>query len=155
MEMISQDICPAHWTELHDEEKFKASLELFAEQQPFLFAYILSRATSDPEANRVEREEVFFLGLGIYRRFLKQGQPLIEVGEAMIESRETANASVMRSASEADIDKILKGYGQELLLAEVVLFLLGTQEINGEISGDEDFLADLIHCKTLIDCLDQ
>ncbi len=155
MEMFRQDISPSLWHELHNEETFKVSLKVFADQQPFLFAYILSRATSDPEAALIERDEIFYLGTAIYQRFLKQGNPLIEVDEGTIEAREAINSSLMQSSSEADIGRLLTGYGQELLLAQVVLFLLETQEKNGETSGDKEFLSDLLCCKTLIDCLDQ
>ncbi len=157
MKPISQETIDSLWDELHGEDQklFEATVTEFTEKQPFLLAYILSRATTDPELTNLQRPDIFLLGTAVYHVFASQENPPSLVDEAVIEAKEQANVDLLDSVSEVEMDEIMSKYGQETLFAEVVQYIAQAQDDIGKARDEHEFSMDLLHFKTMIDCLDQ
>ncbi|MEO0471486.1 MAG: hypothetical protein AAF206_17785, partial [Bacteroidota bacterium] len=89
--------------ELENERHFERLMDELSEDQPILFAYLMTMGEND--FNDDEKELMFFLGLVIWQAMLKANPQLPELTEARLEKVREVNLGLLEiSSEEEDVD---------------------------------------------------
>ena len=111
--------------DLEDEHHFERLMDQLSEDQPILFAYLMTMGESD--FNDDEKELMFFLGLVIWQAMLKANPSLKELSETRLEKVQADNVSVLELTTEdpetdleAAFRAMLSNYNQPNLLEYVI-----------------------------------
>mgnify|MGYP006267821657 CR=1 FL=1 len=146
------------WLNNMDDEAFIEKLiDQIAEEQPFLFAYLVAMGEGD--LNEDEHELLLFLGVEIWQMMSKGDQPLGQVSESHLDRLEQSNMQVLESLSgesEAEFLQqlygMLEGYPQPEVLRHVMEVIL---EEETDVVRPSNRGIMIIFLKIVIDCLQE
>lgn len=145
--------------EAHDDAEMQRRFKRFSEQQPFLMAYLL--AGDEEFVEEENRGDLLYLGLMIFEVLTGERGGLPEVGEDPLMEADERNMQLVLSLDEASemhfqeaIERMLEGYNQQPLLTAMLEVLMSGNEDTPELAP-ESVGMNLIHLKTVIDCLDR
>ncbi len=146
------------WLEsLEDESAIEALIDRIAEEQPFLFAYLVTMGEGD--LNEDEQELLLYLGLAVWQMLSRGEQPLSQVSESDLDRLEQENMRLIESLSgdtEAEFlqkaQSMLKDYAQPAILSFV---LESVMEEESEVLRPSNRGIVIVFLKIMIDCLDQ
>jgi hypothetical protein len=158
MQLISTDTVDrmATWLNgLDDERAVEQLIDEIAEEQPFLFAYLMAMGEGD--FSEEEREVLLFLGIGVYQ-MAKQGPEQVPmVTEDHLDRLEQSNMSMLEylsGESEAEFMQAVSGLLVDYPQPEVLRFV-----IESVFEEDEETVRPanqgvlVVFLKIVIDCL--
>jgi hypothetical protein len=162
---------PTHAIELawaqfgnYSAKEAQALAQEMQEQQPYVLIYLL--AASEPEpgtkaAPIADTPGLMELGAVIYRVMADTGGPLRQVTPEQLEAAEQANLAFLEKLDEGPeagwmdaAGELMRTYRQAPLLFSMIEALMAEHEENPELAPDS-VGKNLLHLKTVIDCLDQ
>ena len=162
MKTIPIEVIERHWAALGemDEAQVTAMAERMQTEQPYIMVYLLAAADmeEDPEADSSQLMEI---GGGIWYVISQVKPGLRMVTDKELEAAESANFEFLQKLDdgpEAQLQtagqSMFQSYNQMPLLGLAIEALMEGNEDCPELA-QESIGLDLIHLKTVIDCLDQ
>ncbi len=140
---------------MDDEDFIEKLIDQIAEEQPFVFAYLVAMGEGD--LNEDEQELLLFTGVSIWQMMTKGGQTISQVSEEHLDRLEQVNMQILESLSgesEADflreVQGLLDGYAQPAVL-EYVLETILEDEADVVLPSNRGIM--IIFLKIVIDCL--
>ena len=161
MNTISGKIIDRTWKRTNEatEEEGQRLLDVMAKQQPFVVAYLM--AVEETLMGEEERGQLILIGLILWQIVSAEKPDLRQITMDDLEAAETHNLKFleeMDAGSEMDhmagLQNLLATYNQVPLFTVVIEALMGGDEENPELAGENIGLA-LLHLKSVLDCLDQ
>ena len=145
--------------EAADDAEMQRRFKRFSEEQPFLMAYLL--AGDEEFVEEENRGDLLYLGLMIFETLSGERGGLPRVGEDPLMEADELNMQMVLSLDEASemqfqqaVERMLEGYNQQPLLTAMLEVLMSGNEETPELAP-ESVGMNLIHLKTMIDCLDR
>lgn len=161
MNTISGKIIDRTWKRTNEatEEEGQRLLDVMAKQQPFVVAYLM--AVEETLMGEEERGQLILIGLILWQIVSAEKPDLRQITMDDLEAAETHNLKFLKemdAGSEMDhmagLQNLLATYNQVPLFTVVIEALMGGDEENPELAGENIGLA-LLHLKSVLDCLDQ
>jgi hypothetical protein len=161
MNTISGKIIDRTWKRTNEatEEEGRRLLDVMAKQQPYVVAYLM--AVEETLMGENERGQLILIGLILWQIVSAEKPDLRQITMDDLEAAETRNLKFleeMEAGSEMDhmagLQNLLATYNQVPLFTVVIEALMGGDEENPELAGENVGLA-LLHLKSVLDCLDQ
>ena len=142
-----------------EEDKLQPLFARFAEEQPFLMTYLL---VGDEEFVEEEsRGDLLYLGLMVYQILSNEHGGLPTAPEDVVIEADDANMQMLSGleessemAFEAAIEKMIANFNQLHVLGAMLEILMTGNEETPDLAP-ESIGMNLIHLKTVIDCLDR
>lgn len=116
-----------------------------------LFAYVMSRASNDPEGETLNRSAILALGLVLFELLGQADRPPITEDE--VEAAEDINAELGEKMGDDLADHLFSNHPQKALVAEVVSLLSEVSTEEPDTSAEDTFSRDVLVMLTVIDLL--
>ena len=141
------------WSELGTlpDDLLKPLIDRLAQEQPMIFAYVMSRASNDPEGETLNRSAILALGLVLFDLLCQADRPPITEDE--IEAAEDINAALGEKMGDDLADHLFSNHPQKTLVAEVVSLLSEVSTEEPGTSAEDTFSRDVLVMLTVIDLL--
>jgi len=161
---ISGKIIDRKWKRLNQatEEDTQRFIDEMARSQPFILAYLMAvEETLRGEKEAEERGGLLLLGVMLWQVLSAEQPDLRKVTIEELEQAEKANLKFieeLEAGSEMDytnaLTNLMETYNQTPLLLVVIEALMGGNDEEPELA-QESIGLELLHLKTVLDCLDQ
>lgn len=163
MKQIPLEVIDQHWDQLNhlNEEQTRALGLRMQEEQPYVLVYLLAAQDAGEEESDSDEGRVMELGAVIWHIMSTVRPGLRQVTDRDLDGAEAANVRFLEQLDagpevrfEQASASLFASYNQMPLLGAVLEALMADQEETPELA-DDNVGIDLLHLKTVIDCLDQ
>ena len=142
-----------------EEDKLQPLFARFSAEQPFLMTYLL---VGDEEFVEEEnRGDLLYLGLMVYQILSNERGGLPTAAEDAVIEADDANMQMLMALEESSemqfqtaIEKMIADFNQQHVLGVMLEMLMAGNEETPDLAP-ESVGMNLIHLKTVIDCLDR
>jgi hypothetical protein len=163
MKTISLELVEEVWDRVNqvDERAARKLADRMQKEQPFIMMYLLAAAEGEEPEGRADRGRLIELGLTAWQ-VMATAQPRLGLvsGEELL-AAEQANVRFLEKLDDGPeahyqdaAASLFRNYNQMPLLGAMLEALMSGNEDTPELADDLIGL-DLLHLKTVIDCLDQ
>ena len=142
---------------LEDEAQMEGLVEAIAEEQPFLFTYLLAMGEGD--FNEDEQEVLLYLGVAVWQMMKRSGATLEQVSESHLDRLEQQNMQLLEdlsSDSETGFLQVARNLTVDHEQPELLSFVVeAVFEEEAELVRPHNQGIMVIFLKIVIDCLDE
>jgi len=162
MKTISGKIIDRTWKRLNEatSEDTECLIDQMAKVQPFVLAYLMA-VEETLRSEEMERGGLLLLGVMLWQVLSSDNPNMRQVTMETLELAEAANLKFveeLEAGSEMDymnaLTNLMTNYNQSPLLTVVIETLMQGNEEEPELARETIGL-ELLHLKTVLDCLDQ
>lgn len=163
MKTISLELIDEVWDRMNqiDERAARKLAERMQREQPFIMMYLLEAGEDEEPDGEADPGRLLEFGLIAWQVMVAAHPRLRQVSGDELLAAEQANVRFLEQLDEGPearyhdaASTLFRDYNQMPLLGAVLEALMSGNEDTPELAGDSVGL-DLLHLKTVIDCLDQ